>query len=64
MLSLSRDFHETFDEIFRENASSAKKIERKKHEHLSHDFQKTIKNAQNVPQWVEINIAPTFSRDF
>ena len=50
MLSFSRDFHETFDEIFRENASSAKKNRKKKHEHLSHDFQITIKNAQNVPQ--------------
>ena len=37
---------------------------KKKHEHLGHDFQKMIKNAQNVPQWVEINIAPAFSRDF
>jgi hypothetical protein len=31
------------------------KNRKKKHEHLGHDFQKMIKNAQNVPQWDDIS---------
>ena len=40
------------------------KNRKKKHEHLGHDFQKMIKNAQNVPQWDDISSSSYFHEIF